>query len=146
MKTEDPFQLSRFINAQELIYSTALKELQNGRKQTHWMWFIFPQLSALGHSSTALFYGITGIDEAVAYLQQPLLRDRLEECTKAVLKCRESNAKEIFGFPDVLKFQSCLTLFAKAEPENKLFKEALDKFYQGLTDQETEKFLINHKI
>ena|ERR1035437_4416772 len=146
MEIEDFSHLSRFIEAQQEVYQTALKELQNGRKQTHWMWFIFPQLSALGKSSTALYYGICGMDEARAYLRQSLLRERLEGCVEAVLKSGESNPKELFGFPDHLKFHSSLTLFAKADPENKLFKDALEKFYHGLNDQETEKILTNHQI
>lgn len=141
MTTEDPYNLNRFIEVQASIYDSALKELQNGRKQTHWMWFIFPQLKELGYSSTTKFYGITGLDEARAYLQQPLLKERLEECLKAVLNCKAKNPIEIFGHPDYLKFHSSLTLFFLAEPENKLFKEVLDKYYQGITDFETENLI-----
>jgi uncharacterized protein (DUF1810 family) len=127
--------------AQESIYDTALNELKNGRKQTHWMWFIFPQLKELGFSSTAKFYGITGIAEAKAYLQHPVLGKRLEECVRAVLNCKTNNPVLIFGHPDYLKFHSSLTLFLLAEPENNLFKEAIVKYYQGITDFETENLI-----
>jgi len=138
MRTEDPYNLIRFIEAQAPIYDSALKELQNGRKQTHWIWFIFPQHKELGYSSTSKFSGITCIAEARAYLQDPLLRERLEECLNAVLNCNAKNPIEIFGHPDYLKFHSSLTLFFLAEPENKLFKEVLEKYYQGIIDFETE--------
>ncbi len=146
MNEPDLFQLNRFINAQEGVFETALKELQNGKKQTHWMWFIFPQLKELGFSSTAKFYGITGIAEAKAYLQHPLLLNRLEECVTAVLNSKAKKPIEIFGHPDHLKFHSSLTLFFLAEPENKLFKEALEKYYQGITDFVTENIIQKEKI
>ena len=145
MTINDPYQLFRFTEAQASVYKTALMELQNGNKQSHWMWFIFPQLKELGFSSTAKFYGIKGFAEAKAYLQHPLLRERLEECVKAVLNCKAKNPVEIFGYPDHLKFHSSLTLFALAEPENILFKQALEKFYQGITDFETENIIAKEK-
>jgi uncharacterized protein (DUF1810 family) len=132
------YNLERFLTAQESIYAIALRELQNGRKESHWMWFIFPQLKDLGFSSTAKFYGITGITEAQAYLQHPILHSRLEACVKAVIDLNAKNPIEIFGHPDHLKFHSCLTLFILAVRENKLFKVAIEKYYQGITDFETE--------
>ncbi|WP_291124862.1 DUF1810 domain-containing protein [Flavobacterium sp. UBA6031] len=139
------YNLERFLSAQESVYDTALTELQNGKKQTHWMWFIFPQLKELGFSSTAKFYGITSIAEAQAYLQHPLFRERLEECIKAVINSKAKNPIEIFGNPDHLKFHSSLTLFFFADPQNKLFKEALEKYYQGITDFETENIIVKEK-
>jgi len=137
METKDHYHLIRFIEAQEPVYETALMELQNGKKQSHWMWFIFPQLSDLGRSSMAKYYGISGMDEARAYLQQPLLRERLEVCFKAVLACGEQDPIKIFGYPDYMKFHSSLTLFALAEPENSIFKEALAHFYQEKNEDQT---------
>ena len=139
------YNLERFLTAQESVYDTALTELRNGRKQTHWMWFIFPQLKELGYSSIAKFYGITGISEAKAYFQHPLLRERFEECIKAVINSKAKNPIEIFGHPDHLKFHSSLTLFFLSEPENKLFKEVLEKYYQGITDFETENLIAKEK-
>ncbi len=146
MTINDPYQLFRFIEAQSSVYETALMELRNGKKLSHWMWYIFPQLKELGYSSTAKFYGITGIAEAKAYMQYPLLRERLEECVKAVLNCKVKNPIVIFGHPDHLKFHSSLTLFFLAEPENKLLKEALEKYYQGITDFETENIIAKEKL
>lgn len=139
------YNLERFLTAQESIYDAALRELQNGKKESHWMWYIFPQLKELGFTSTAKFYGITGITEAIAYLLHPLLRQRLEECVLAVLNCKARNPIEIFGHPDHMKFHSSLTLFFLAEPENKLFKEALEKYYQGITDFETENIIAKER-
>ncbi len=139
------YNLDRFISAQETIYASALNELRNGKKQTHWMWFIFPQLKGLGFSTTAKFYGINDLTEVLAYLQHPVLRERLEECIQAVINSKAKNPIAIFGHPDHLKFHSSLTLFYLAEPENKLFKEALEKYYQGITDFETENIISKQK-
>jgi len=141
MIKDDPYHLRRFLEAQEQVFNTALMELRNGKKITHWMWFIFPQLSALGHSTTAVFYGISSLDEASAYLQHPMLRDRLEACILVLLNCRVLNPIEIFGYPDHLKFHSSLTLFSIAEPENKVIQEALEKYYHGKPDNETKNIL-----
>ena len=137
---DDPFQLKRFVDAQELVFNTALAELRAGRKQTHWIWFIFPQLRALGRSATAEFYGITSLDEARAYLQHPLLADRLTRATDAVLVHRDRTAHDIFGSPDDLKFRSSMTLFeaAAADPtEAAPFARCLDAFYAGRRDTAT---------
>lgn len=139
------YNLDRFLSAQESMYSIALSELQNGKKESHWIWFIFPQLKDLGFSTTSKFYGIDGINEAYAYLEHPVLRERLEKCVQAVLNCKKKNPVEIFGSPDYLKFHSSLTLFVLAEPENVLFKSALDKFYRGAGDYETEEIISKQR-
>jgi len=139
------YNLDRFIDAQDPVYSTVLKELQNGRKDSHWMWYIFPQLKELGLSATSKFYGISGIEETRSYLQHPILRERLEECLRVVISCNETKPNKIFGSTDAMKFQSSLTLFSMAEPYNTLFKEALERFFQGITDFETEDLVIKEK-
>ncbi|WLR99261.1 DUF1810 domain-containing protein [Shinella sumterensis] len=139
---DDPFQLKRFVDAQELVFNTALAELHAGRKQTHWIWFIFPQLRALGRSATAEFYGITSLDEARAYLQHPLLADRLTRATDAVLVHRDRTAHDIFGSPDDLKFRSSMTLFDVASShENARFPIALERYYDGRPDERTLELL-----
>jgi uncharacterized protein (DUF1810 family) len=145
MNNTEVFNPERFVEAQEKLYETVLNELQNGKKETHWIWYIFPQLTALGRSSTAKFYGIGGKVEAFAYLQHPILRERLETCVKAVLNCNAMDPVEIFGTVDALKFRSCLTLFSIVEPENSLFKTALDTFFNGTPDIETVDFILNEQ-
>ena len=140
---EKTYQLERFVAAQEHVYDTALHELEHGKKVTHWMWFIFPQLKELGNSTNAKFFGISGLGEARAYLEHPLLRHRLEDCFRAVLKSKVKNPVDIFGMTDYLKFHSCLTLFLLAEPEHPLFKEVLVTYYHGITDFETENIILN---
>src|SRR4051812_27775409 len=112
---EDPYQLSRFVEAQEHVYDHAIGELKDGRKRTHWMWFIFPQIAGLGHSSMAQRYALGSLDEARAYLQHPVLGPRLLECTDALLGDAEHTAKSIFGELDAMKLRSSMTLFAHAE-------------------------------
>ncbi len=129
--------MQRFLTAQEPIYSTALAELVAGCKETHWMWFIFPQIAGLGFSSMAQRYAITSLDEARAYLGHPVLGKRLEECTRAVLRHRNRTAHEIFDSPDDMKFRSSMTLFHRAAPENPLFAQALATFYVGALDPNT---------
>jgi uncharacterized protein (DUF1810 family) len=139
---DDPFQLKRFVDAQELVFNTALAELRAGRKQTHWIWFIFPQLRALGRSATAEFYGITSLDEARAYLRHPLLADRLARATDAVLVHHDRSAHDIFGSPDDLKFRSSMTLFDVASNhENARFQVALERYYDGRPDERTLELL-----
>jgi len=140
---ETTYPLDRFVAAQEHVYTIALRELEHGRKETHWMWFIFPQLKELGNSTNAKFFGISGLGEARAYLQHPLLRQRLENCFRAVLKSKVKNPVDIFGMTDYLKFHSCLTLFLLAEPEHPLLKEVLATYYRGITDFETENIILN---
>jgi uncharacterized protein (DUF1810 family) len=137
--------LSRFVEAQQDVFETALAELRAGRKRSHWMWFVFPQLRGLGRSSTAAFYGIASLDEARAYLAHPVLGPRLREATHAVLRHAGRSALEIFGSPDDLKFRSSMTLFAiAAEDAGEPFAEALRQFYGGAADEATERLLNGH--
>ncbi|WP_411036008.1 DUF1810 domain-containing protein [Shinella sp. BYT-45] len=142
MAEDDPYDLSRFVAAQDPVFDTVLAELRAGRKETHWMWFVFPQLRALGRSSTANFYGIGSIDEARAYLRHPVLADRLARAVDAVLGVSGRSAHEIFGSPDDLKFRSSMTLFNEAagEAEEK-FQLALQHFFAGEPDRRTLELL-----
>jgi uncharacterized protein (DUF1810 family) len=134
----DPFNLDRFVTAQAPVYDTALAELRAGKKRSHWMWFIFPQLRALGHSRTAQHYGIASLDEAQAYLAHPLLGPRLLDATHAVLAVKGHSLHAIFGTPDDLKFCSSMTLFARAaESRDESFRAALDRYCQGRMDDRT---------
>jgi uncharacterized protein (DUF1810 family) len=126
--------LQRFVDAQAPVIDAVMAELEAGEKRTHWMWFIFPQLKTLGRSSTAKYYGIDSVDEARAYLAQPVLGGRLKACARAVLTHHNKSANAIFGSPDDLKFRSSMTLFSIASPEEPLFRQALERFCQGLSD------------
>lgn len=137
----DPFHLQRFVDAQSRVYATALGELRLGRKQTHWMWFIFPQLAGLGLSSTAQFYAIASLDEARAYLAHPILGPRLRDATAVVNALQGRTAHEVFGFPDDLKFRSSMTLFQAAAPDEPLFGQALAKYFEGAPDERTLELL-----
>lgn len=143
MTEDDPFELSRFVAAQDLVFDTVLAELRAGRKQTHWMWFVFPQLRALGRSPTANFYGIGSIEEARAYLLHPLLAERLAQAVDAVLGVSGCSAHEIFGSPDDLKFHSSMTLFSGAADgeEGERFRLALQRFFAGEADPRTLELL-----
>ncbi len=144
MAEADPFDLQRFVSAQEPVFATALAELQAGRKRTHWMWFVFPQLRGLGFSPTATFYGIASLAEARAYLAHPLLGSRLERCTSAVLAIDGGSLHDIFGSPDDMKFCSSMTLFALAAPDARsIFRQALDRWCRGELDRLTLR-LIEH--
>jgi len=138
MISADRFDLERFVTAQAPVFETMLAELRAGRKLTHWMWFVFPQLGGLGQSSTAQFYGISSIDEARAYLVHPLLGPRLDLCTRIVLASESSSLRAIFGSPDDMKFRSCVTLFSLAmeDPDNP-FRHALDRWCGGRPDEQT---------
>ena len=133
----DPHDLERFIKAQERDYSQALSELRNGQKRTHWMWYIFPQFNGLGSSSTAKHYAIKSIAEAEAYLNHPILGNRLMEATQAVLDIEGRSAAEIFGFPDDLKLKSSATLFAQLSPTDSVFERLLEKYFAGERDERT---------
>jgi len=133
----DPFNLQRFVQAQEPVYEAVKSELAHGRKRTHWMWFVFPQLAALGASSTAKHYGIQSLDEARAYLSDPVLGARLRECCAVLMTVEGRDVHEIFGYPDDLKFKSCMTLFEIAAPDEPLFARCLDKFCGGQRDEAT---------
>lgn len=135
--TSDPYRLSRFVEAQEGVYALALAELRVGRKRSHWMWFVFPQIDGLGRSATASFYAIKSVDEAKAYLSHPVLGPRLEECTNVLLRLDGLSASDIFGYPDDLKFCSSMTLFDHVAPEPSLFGEALRKYCSGRPDEKT---------
>ena len=131
------FDLDRFVKAQQNTYDRALSELIAGRKQSHWMWFIFPQIQGLGSSDTARFYAVSGRLEAEAYLAHPVLGPRLKECTQAMLDHPTLTAHDILGSPDDLKFRSSMTLFAAVADQNALFQTALRQFYNGAQDRET---------
>lgn len=128
--------LQRFIDAQKNNYDQALKEIKNGCKVSHWMWYIFPQIKGLGHSSTAVYYAIDSLDEAKEYLQNPILNKRLFEISNALLELKNNNPVIILGYPDNLKLQSSMTLFYVAS-KNKVFKQVIDKFYDGQFDKNT---------
>lgn len=133
----DTFDLNRFIDAQRAVYPDVLEELRSGRKRSHWMWFIFPQLAGLGHSETSRFYAISGAAQATAYLNNPLLGARLLECTRTVLERSGQSARAMFGTPDDMKLRSCMTLFASVAPEQVCFQQVLDRFFDGETDAKT---------
>ena len=135
----DPYGLRRFVDAQEQsnTYEHALAELRAGRKRSHWMWFVFPQIAGLGHSPMARTYAITSLAEAGAYLDHPLLGPRLLECARALLAVPGRSAVEILGETDALKLRSSMTLFARAAPNEPLFREVLDRFHGGEEDPAT---------
>lgn len=141
--------LERFVEAQDRVltmsgrsvYSHALEELRQGRKRTHWSWFVLPQIAGLGSSDMSRFYAIASLDEARAYLDHPKLGPRLRECLEAVLDVEHRTATEIFGDIDAAKFRSCLTLFERADPDEKLFPAALQRYYAGERDGATLKLI-----
>jgi uncharacterized protein (DUF1810 family) len=133
----DPFDLDRFLSAQAGHYPQVLAELGAGAKRSHWIWFIFPQMKGLGRSPQAEFYGIGSLDEAVAYLQHPVLGPRLEECTILVNQVAGRTINQIMGFPDDLKFRSSMTLFARAAGDGSVFAEALNKYFANEPDRVT---------
>lgn len=139
--SSDPYDLRRFVEAQEHAYERALAEVRSGRKRTHWIWYIFPQIDGLGFSPTAKKYAIKSADEARAYLQHPVLGPRLLECAEAVVRIEGRTAAEIFGTPDDLKLRSCATLFACFLPRPSVFDRLIDKFYQGRRDNKTQQLL-----
>lgn len=142
-QANDPFGLDRFVKAQQDIYPNALAELKAGRKRTHWMWFVFPQIDGLGHSQTTIFYSIKSLDEAKAYLEHPTLGTRLIECTQAVMANEGTSLLEIFGKPDNKKFCACMTLFAKAAENKRLFEKAIDQFCDSQLSEKTLA-ILNH--
>ena len=134
---ETDFDLERFVQAQAPVYATVLKELRSGHKRTHWMWFIFPQLGGLGSSEMAQRYAIRSGDEAAAYLAHPVLGARLRECATIVGSLDGRSAEEIFGHPDELKFRSSMTLFADVAPDEAVFQDCIDRYFDGEPDVET---------
>lgn len=133
--------LTRFLEAQNQMYLKALAEIRNGLKESHWMWFVFPQVKGLGFSETAKFYGITDLEEAKAYLEHPVLGKHLIEISEAVLKIEGKTATEIFGTPDDMKLRSSMTLFSKVENANPVFEKVLDKYFLGSPNDYTEELL-----
>lgn len=129
--------LDRFVSAQERDYTTALSEIRNGRKESHWMWYIFPQIAGLGYSSMAQYYAISDIEEAKAYMQHPVLGARLVEISNALLRLESSNATAVMGYPDDIKLRSSMTLFMLAAPDEPVFKKVIDKYYGGEPDERT---------
>lgn len=138
--TNMEYNLQRFLTAQDFNYSTALEEIRNGEKRSHWIWFIFPQLAVLGQSGNAKYYGISGLDEAKAYLAHPVLAERLRVITNALLQHKGRDAVDIFGGLDAMKVRSCMTLFDATSP-NDIFSEVLDTFYDGNTDKQTLQYI-----
>ncbi|MDD6822143.1 MAG: DUF1810 domain-containing protein [Paraprevotella sp.] len=137
---EHRFNLERFLTAHQYNYENALREITDGRKRTHWIWFIFPQLTVLGHSANAKYYGISGYDEAKVYLEHPILGTRLREITMALLQHRGESAVDILGDIDAVKVCSCMTLFDAVSPDD-IFQEVLDAFYEGKSDKKTLDYL-----
>src|SRR5438067_873938 len=137
----DPHDLGRFVEAQADDYEQALAEIRSGRKRSHWMWYIFPQLDGLAFSSTSKYYAIKNLEEARSYLDHPLLGPRLLECAEAVISIAGRSATEIFGSPDDLKLRSCATLFACVSPPGSVFDRLLGKYYQGRRDDRTLQLL-----
>jgi len=132
--------LQRFIDAQNESYARALEEITDGRKRSHWMWFIFPQMKGLGRSSTSMFYGINDMDEAREYLAHPILGKRLREISQVLLQLDTNDANAVFGSPDDMKLRSCMTLFDNISP-NDIFAAVLDKYFDGHRDNNTNKLL-----
>jgi uncharacterized protein (DUF1810 family) len=134
-------RLERFRKAQQKNYDSALREIQNGRKQSHWIWFIFPQIAGLGYSQTAQYYAIADLDEAKEFLNDDMLGKNLIEISEALLELESNDATEVMGWPDDLKLRSSMTLFALADPECEVFQKVLDKFYGGERDERTIELL-----
>ena len=137
MEPAHSFDLDRFVVAQEPVFRVVLDELEAGRKRTHWMWFVFPQLRGLGQSPTAVFYGIGSLPEARAYLAHPVLGPRLVLCTRTVLGIEDRSLAAIFGSPDDMKFRSSMTLFSRATDSEPLFRQALERCCEGRADERT---------
>ena len=131
------WNMERFKRAQEQSYEQALQEIRSGKKRSHWMWYIFPQMRGLGFSSTAEYYGISSLEEACAYLEDPVLGPRLTEISQALLELEDKNADRVFGYPDNLKLRSSMTLFAAAAGEDSVFQQVLDAYFDGNADQHT---------
>jgi uncharacterized protein (DUF1810 family) len=133
----DPFDLDRFVDAQAPVYDEVRRELKAGRKQSHWMWFIFPQIAGLGQSPMAIRFAIGSLKEAKAFLAHPVLGLRLRECARLTLDVEGRNARDIFGSIDEMKFRSSMTLFARAAPDEEVFQRCIDKYFAGSPDPAT---------
>jgi len=134
---KDPHNLERFVAAQDRVADAVTRELENGRKQSHWMWFVFPQIRGLGASPTSQRYAINSLEEAEAFLEHHVLGPRLTKWTQIVLRHEKKSAEQIFGYPDYLKFRSCMTLFSRVPGADSVFARALDTFYDGKPDGKT---------
>jgi uncharacterized protein (DUF1810 family) len=143
MTTEDPYDLQRFVAAQDAggTYDRAVAELRGGRKASHWMWFIFPQIAGLGYSPASRAYAITSLEEARAYLAHPVLGPRLTECAGILTLLPDRTAEQVFGEVDALKLRSCVTLFIHAAPGEPVFRQVLDQYYDGIPDPATERLI-----
>ena len=139
----DPYDLERFVDAQNAsgTYQQAVEELRRGRKTSHWMWFVFPQIAGLGQSAMSRRYAISSLDEAKAYLEHPVLGPRLRECAGLVVQAQAQNAEQIFGGIDAQKLRSSMTLFLRADPEEPLFQQVLDQYFGGKPDAATDQRL-----
>lgn len=131
------YDLQRFLNAQDRDYNMALAEIQSGHKYSHWIWYIFPQLAGLGHSATSKYYVIRNLDEAKAYMEEPILRERLIRISEVLIGLDNDDAEDVMGWPDDMKLRSSMTLFSLAAPEEPVFQKVLDKFWAGEPDQKT---------
>ena len=138
---DDPYDLERFVEAQSRVMDSVKAELRSGYKRGHWMWFVFPQIKGLGSSETARFYAIGSREEAAAYLKHPVLGPRLLDCTRLVLRAQGRTAEQIFGEVDAMKFRSSMTLFGEASLREAVFREALDKYFEGEADSLTLELL-----
>lgn len=136
----DPFNLQRFVEAQEPVVDTVMEELRAGRKRSHWMWFVFPQIQGLGSSPTAVHFALSGTEEVSAYLAHPVLGDRLKACCGAILSLSESSPEAVFGVIDAMKLRSSMTLFAAVSGES-IFSDVLLKYYEGMEDEVTRQTL-----
>lgn len=134
------YNLQRFIDAQNNVYEQVVKELRRGNKTTHWMWFIFPQIKGLGYSPTAIYYSISNLEEAKAYMENPILSNRLIECCQIILKLKGKSANDIFGYTDAMKLKSSMTLFSLVS-DNDVFNKVLDMYFKGEKDNETLKII-----
>jgi len=140
-KVSDPYKLSRFIKAQDRVYSDVIEELRRGRKTGHWIWYVFPQIKGLGRSGRSRYYSISSIAEAAAYMAHPVLGRRLLKCTKLVLEVEGKTAEQIFGVLDAMKFRSSMTLFSAVKNGNEVFQCAIDKYFDGVANDKTVRLL-----
>lgn len=143
MNLEDGIE--RFVSAQQNVFQTALEEIKNGKKESHWMWYIFPQIRGLGFTDYNVYYGIKNLNEAEQYLNDPILGNRLIEISEAVFRQQVKTAAEIFGKPDERKLRSCMTLFSQIPNANPIFQKVLEKYYKGLNDDKTISILSEQK-
>jgi len=142
----EEYNLKRFLDAQNQVYLKALSEIRNGKKQTHWMWFIFPQLKGLGQSEMAQFYAIADLQEATEFLAHPVLGRHLIQISEELLQIKNKSAHELFGYPDDVKLRSSMTLFANVKDTNPVFASVLKHYFNGLQDEETLQLLLRNKL